>query len=145
MMKLIGKIQLAIMAAMICLGGAIPAAAAKEIVIACAPLNPSSQNWVPKAILIKIDPDTDRAAVLDDFTLQVFEGGMRAEISRPTPTRIKLDWKLIGAKNNQGRKQNVAFKMTINMKKMTFNYDVVADSSYVRTVASKGRCLPVPA
>lgn len=125
----------------LCLATAQPVLAAKELIIACAPSNPSSQNWVPKAILIKIDSDTGRAAVLDDFTLQVFESGVSAELERPTPTRIKLDWKLIGARNKQDRKQNVAFKMSINMKRMTFNYSVVADSSYVNTGASRGRCL----
>lgn len=142
-MKGVRRLWLPAVVAGFCLAGASAQAAPKEILIACAPSNPSSQNWVPKAILIRIEPETDRVAVLDDFTLQVFESGVRAQIERPTKDRLKLDWKLIGAKNKQDRKQNVAFKMTINLKRMTFNYSAVAESSYVKTGSSSGPCLPL--
>ncbi|MGB3244438.1 MAG: hypothetical protein WBB25_07885 [Sulfitobacter sp.] len=90
-----------------------------------------------------IQPHTLRAAVLDECTVQVFEGGAMADLERPTPDRIKLNWKLIGVRNRQDRLQNVSFNMTINLKRQTFNNTGVGESSFVQPGSAQGVCVPV--
>lgn len=122
----------------VCMAWATSAAA---IELACVTKNPSSKDWVPEAVLVKIDPNTWRAAVLDEFTLQVFDGGAIAELARPTPKRINLTWKVAGLRDNQDKVQNVNFKMTINMTRMTFNYNGLGESFFVTPGSASGHCV----
>lgn len=120
---------------------AMSATTALAIDIACLTTNPSSQDWVPKGVLVKIDPKAFSAAVLDEFTVEVFKDGVLAELTRPQPDRIHLNWKLVGVKDRQGRAQNVNFTMTINTKRMSFNYSGVGESNFLTPGAATGKCL----
>ena len=86
------------------------------------------------------DPGSLRAAVVDEFTEQVFDGAAMAEFSRPTKDRIKLNWQLIGVKDRQDRAQTVNFKMSINVKRGTFTYNGLGESFFLTPGSAKGVC-----
>ena len=113
---------------------------ASAITLVCVTQNPSSRDWVPDAVFVAINPGEWQAAVYDEFTQQTFKGPIRAKLSQPTPTRVKLAWKLIGVKDTQGRKQNVDFKMTLNFKRNTFTYNGLGESFFVAPGSAAGKC-----
>ncbi len=111
--------------------------------LGCIVDNPSSRDWVPDFVLVKIDENTWRAAILDEFTLQANEGGAPAEVKRPTPNRLQINWTLIDVKDRQDRPQNVNFKMTVNLKRLSFNYSGLGESFFQAPGAASGRCAVV--
>ncbi|THH38243.1 hypothetical protein E4Z66_01310 [Aliishimia ponticola] len=114
--------------------------AQEAIVLGCVTSNPASKDWVPKGVLIQIDPFAQRAAVIDDFTLQVFDGPAFADVTRPSKDRIQLDWKLIGIRDRTDKVQNVRFKMSINLKRGTFTYNGVGESYFILPGSANGTC-----
>ncbi|MGJ8594694.1 hypothetical protein [Sulfitobacter sp.] len=122
---------------------AMPAAANQAVHIICETKNPSSRDWVPDAVIVRIDARTLNAAVYDEYTKEVFNGPAIAEFSRPTANRLNLKWKLIGVQDSQRRKQNVDFKMNVNMKRMTFTYNGLGESFFTTPGSASGRCIAV--
>ena len=125
------------------MSSALPAAAHEAVHLICETKNPSSKDWVPDAVIVRIDQRTLNAAVYDQYTKEVFNGPAMADFSRPTTNRLKLRWKLIGVRDSQSRKQNVDFKMNVNMKRMTFTYSGLGESFFTTPGAASGRCVAV--
>ncbi len=128
----------AIAAATLCLAGS---ALANVVSIACLTKNPSSKDWVPEAVFVDINTSTYDAAVLDEFTLQTMDGPVRADVSRPATNRVQLKWKLIGVRDRTDKVQNVNFKMSLNLQRMTFNYSGLGESFFLTPGSASGNCV----
>lgn len=117
--------------------------AASSVELACLVKNPSSKDCVPQGVLLSVNTTAVRASVIDEFTLATMNGPALADVSRPTPKRLQLDWSLIGVADRNGRRSNVDFKMTVNLARMTFNYSGIAESSFLTPGAASGNCVAV--
>lgn len=120
----------------------LSASASDAVHIACATSNPSSKDWVPVGVVVRVRPGAMQAAVIDEFTQQVFGGGVSAALARPTPNRLRMKWKLVGAKDRKGRAQNVDFKMNVNLKTGKFTYQGLSESFFVTPGSAEGLCVP---
>lgn len=111
----------------------------------CIPSNPSSRDWVPKAVFVSINPQDMRAALYDEFTEQTYDGPLAVDLSRPTKNRVQMNWKLVGLKDRRGRSQNVTFKMTLDLKRNAFTYAGKGESYFITPGSAQGKCVAAKA
>ncbi|MEM8577461.1 MAG: hypothetical protein AAGF60_06385 [Pseudomonadota bacterium] len=126
------------------LASALVAGAAEAAQIVCVTQTPSSRDWVPDQVLIELDSERLEAAVLDEFTLEALGGPVRVQFKQAGRRKLQLSWELVGATDRQGRKQNVNFRMTLNMARGTFTYNGIGESFYLAPGSASGRCAAVP-
>jgi hypothetical protein len=125
----------------LCAVGTGAAAQTDMISLACLTKNPSSRDWVPEGIFVRLNPQTLKAGVTDEFTLRVHNGPAIADVEMPTSSRVKLTWKLVGIRDRTNKVQNVRFTMSINTQRGTFNYSGIGESFFVTPGTASGRCV----
>jgi len=119
---------------------ACAATSAQAVNLLCATSNPSSKDWVPKVVAVTVDTERFQAAIQDEYTTQVLGGPILVDFRQTGAKRLQLKWELVGARDLQGRLQNVDFTMSINMSNGKFNYRGIGESFFVAPGAASGRC-----
>jgi hypothetical protein len=132
-----------ISAALISITAATAASALESVTLACVTKNPSSRDWVPKVVFVQINQRTVTAAVLDEYTTAAMDGPAMAEIKLTGKDRWQLKWSLVGIRDRMDKVQNVNFKMTINTRTGSFNYNGLGESFFVVPGSASGTCKAV--